>query len=92
VTGAVRLTGTIRCAPDEAERLRAAIPEHVALTRAEPGCVAFDIRATPDPCAFEVSERFRDAAAFEAHQARTRASAWWLITGHMPRDFEITRE
>jgi quinol monooxygenase YgiN len=92
MTGNVRLTGTIRCAADEVKRLRAAIPEHVALSRAEPGCLAFDIRATADPCAYEVSERFVDQPAFEAHQARTRASAWWRETCHMPRDFEITRE
>ncbi len=91
VTGEVALTGTIRCSPDEAESLRAAIPAHVALTRAEPGCLAFDIRPTADPCIFAVSERFRDEAAFQAHQARTRASDWWRITSHMPRDFEITR-
>ena len=92
VSGIVRLTGTIRCATDETETLRAAIPAHVALSRAEPGCLAFDIRPTSDPCVFEVSERFCDDAAFQAHQARTRASAWWRITGHMQRDFEVTHE
>ena len=92
VTGAVCLTGTIRCAPDETELLRAAIADHVELSRAEPGCLAFDIRATADPCVYEVSEGFRDEAAFAAHQARTRASPWWRITRQMPRDFEITRE
>ena len=92
MTGAVRLTGTFRCAPEETASLCAAIPGHVALSRAEPGCLAFDIRQTADPCVFEVSERFCDEAAFAAHQARTRASAWWTITGRMPRDFEITRE
>jgi hypothetical protein len=39
-----------------------------------------------------VSERFRDEAAFAAHQARTRASAWWQITSHMARDFATARE
>lgn len=92
VTGEVRLAGTIRCATDETESLRAAIPDHVARSRAEPGCLAFDIRATADPCIYEVTERFRDQAAFDAHQMRTRASAWWGVTGHMDRDFEITHE
>jgi quinol monooxygenase YgiN len=92
MTGAVGLTGTIRCAPSEVESLRAAIAEHVRLSRAEPGCLAFKISDTPDPCAFAVSERFRDDAAFAAHQVRTRASTWWQITGHMPRDFETARE
>ena len=92
VTGVVRLTGAIRCAPEEVEGLRAALPDHVSLSRAEPGCLAFDIRATADPCVYEVSEGLRDEAAFEAHQARARTSAWWRITGHMPRAFEITRE
>lgn len=91
VTGVIRLTGTIRCAPDEARALAGAVPAHVALTRAEPGCLSFDIRPTADPCVYDVDETFRDRAAFEAHQARTRSSAWWEVTSRMTRDFEIAQ-
>ena len=79
------------CAPHEIDAVLAALADHARLSRAEEGCLAFDLRqAADDPCSFDVSERFVDRAAFEHHQARTRASAWWRVTGHMARAFEMT--
>lgn len=89
--GVIRLIGTLRCAPDEADTVRAALPRHLHLTRAEPGCLAFDVTETA-PGVFSVSERFADRAAFEAHQVRTRASDWWRATRHMTRDFRLAEE
>ena len=67
-----------------------AVAEHVRLSRTEPGCIEFEIRqSADDPCRFLVAERFENRAAFEAHTTRTRASAWWGKTRHMPRDFVI---
>jgi quinol monooxygenase YgiN len=37
-----------------------------------------------------VDETFLDRAAFEAHQARTRASAWYAATAAIPREFRQT--
>ena len=85
----VILTGTLTCAEDDADRVRAALPEHIRLSRAEPGCLRFDVVET-EPGLFTVSEEFTDQAAFEAHQARTRASAWWTATGHIPRNFKVS--
>ena len=87
----IRLTGTLLCAPHEADTVRAALPRHLRLTRAEPGCMAFDVTETA-PCVFSVSKCFADRAAFEAHQARTRASDWWQATRHMTRDFSLAEE
>lgn len=89
--GVIRLTGTLTCAPAEAETVRAALPEHIRLSRAEPGCLAFDVTETA-PGEFSVSERFVDRSAFDAHQTRTRASDWWRVTAYMPRHFEISEE
>jgi quinol monooxygenase YgiN len=91
VARVIRLTGTMSCAPDEAATVRDALPDHVRLTRQEPGCLSFDIAETA-PGVFSVSERFADRAAFDAHQARTRASEWWQVTGHMARDFAVDGE
>ena len=87
----VILTGTLRCDPGEAATVRDALPEHIRLTRAEPGCEEFNVIETA-PGVFEVSERFVDQAAFDAHQTRTRGSDWWRLTAHMPRDFDIRRD
>ena len=85
----IRLTGVLICSTEETETVRAALPEHLRLTRAEPGCLAFDVTGTA-PGIFSVAERFSDRAAFAAHQARTRTSGWWRITGHMARDFSLS--
>ena len=87
----VTLEGYLRCATeDEAARVRAALPEHVRLTRAEPGCLRFDVTPTDDPLVWAVSEAFTDAAAFEAHQARASASAWAHATKGIARDYQTT--
>jgi quinol monooxygenase YgiN len=86
----IRLTGRLICmTEDERAAVAAHLAAHVALTRAEPGCLAFDIGATDDPLVFEVNESFRDRAAFDAHQARTRASVWFAATRGILRDFRV---
>ena len=89
--GSVRLSGCLVCADaGEAAAVRRHLAEHVRLSRAEPGCLAFDVAETGDPLVWRVEEAFRDRAAFDAHQARTRASLWWAATRGIARDFRIT--
>lgn len=86
----VTLTGELRCADAaERERVRTHLPAHVALTRAEPGCLAFDVDPTDDPFVWRVSERFVDEAAFDAHQRRVAASTWGAETAGIERRYEI---
>ncbi|MGR3272609.1 antibiotic biosynthesis monooxygenase [Thalassococcus profundi] len=84
----VTLTGTLTCPPERVEDLRAALPDHIRLTRAEPGCEAFDVTETRTGV-FSVSERFADRAAFDAHQARAARSPWAEITRGLPRDYTV---
>lgn len=89
--GAVELTGRLICAdPDEAAAVRRHLPEHVALTRAEPGCLRFAVEPTEDPLVWSVAERFVDRAAFDAHQARVRSSPWFEATSGITRDYVVT--
>ncbi len=83
------LSGTLTCEADDVRIVRDALPEHIRLSRAEPGCLRFDVVETA-PGVFSVSEEFVDQAAFDAHQTRTRASAWWTATAHIPRDFKVS--
>lgn len=62
---------------------------HEAATRAEAGCISFRIDDTDDPMIFDVTESFRDRAAFDAHQSRTRDSAWFAATRGILRDFRV---
>lgn len=87
----IRLTGRLICADaDQAGIVRAHLPEHIRLTRAEPGCLSFDVTPTADPLVWQVAELFTDRAAFDAHQTRTRASDWWRATAAIPREFQIS--
>lgn len=93
MTGNIVINGTIICTPDDIEMVVEHVAEHVRLTQLEPGCIMFDItQSDDDPCVFNVSERFVDQAAFDAHSARTRASVWWEKSKHIPRDMNIITE
>ena len=90
----IHLTGKLICA-DEAQAgiVRTYLPEHIRLTRAEPGCLKFEVfRSQSDPVRFAVSEVFRDRDAFDAHQARAAATIWARGTAGIPRDYTISED
>jgi len=90
----VTLSGFLLCRTlEEADRVAALLPEHTRLSRAEPGCLRFEVwRSQSDPCRFAVSECFRDRAAFEAHRARAETTVWARATRGIPRDYVIAEE
>lgn len=85
----VTLTGHITVPPERLAEIRAALPTHIDLTRAEPGCLSFEVTET-QPGHFDVAERFVDAEAFRAHQERVKTSDWGRISAGIPRDYQIT--
>ncbi|MFZ5963766.1 putative quinol monooxygenase [Thalassococcus sp. BH17M4-6] len=85
----IHLTGTLTCPTDRLDAVRAALPDHIRLTRAEPGCESFEVTETA-PGIFAVSERFTDRAAFDAHQARAAESPWGQITAGLARAYKIS--
>ena len=86
----IRLRGHMIClTTEESAAVRWHLAQHMALTRAEAGCISFDVTATDDPLVFEVMECFRTRADFDAHQTRTRASPWFEATRHILRDYRI---
>lgn len=86
----IRLSGRLVCLTGE-ERSAVLLhrPAHIQATLAEAGCLSFTIDDTDDPLIFDVRESFRDRAAFDAHQSRTRESAWFAATRHILRDFRV---
>lgn len=87
----VTLEGYIQVPEDRLDDVRTALVEHIKLTRAEPGCLRFEVVASQTKMGrFDVSEEFLDKAAFEAHQARVKSSDWGRITQGIPRDYEIS--
>lgn len=86
----IRVTGSLTCATaEEAAVVRRLLPDHIRLSRAEPGCLSFDVTPTDNPQVWRLDESFVDRAAFEAHQHRTKASDWFKATAALERDFQI---
>ena len=91
--GTVTLTGYIDVPPDRMDDIQAALPAHISLTRAEPGCLSFDVSPCPEVKGrFLVSEAFVDQQAFDAHQIRARASDWAKVSDGIAREYSISVE
>lgn len=87
--GNVRLTGTITIPLARQAALVPLLDEHIALTRAEPGCITFEVTQDPDtPEVFHVSELFTDEPAFAAHQANGAARPWGPASADLSRNFQ----
>ncbi len=67
---AVTLAVTWRARPGSEEEVAGILRTMVGLTNQEPGCLHYSAhRSTEDPVEFFLFEQYRDAAAFDAHQA-----------------------
>lgn len=87
----VALRGRLICADAaEAELVVRYLPRHIELSRAEPGCVSFDVDRTDDALVWSVAELFSDRDTFDAHQARVRSSEWGRATAAITRDYVVT--
>lgn len=87
----VTLQGYIQVPEADHEAVAAALPEHITLTRQEPGCVSFEVTADEaHPGRYVVNEVFASPQAFRAHQHRVNGSPWWEITRNVARHYTIT--
>jgi quinol monooxygenase YgiN len=90
---AVRLSGKLICASrEEAALVATHLPEHIRLTRLEPGCVSFEVAQIDDSMVWRVEELFADRPAFEAHQDRAKSSIWGAATKAIRREFQISTD
>ncbi len=88
----VHVSGHLICKnKSEVELIRMYLPQHRALTQAEPGCLLFEVEETEHPLIWRVNESFMDQKALEAHQARLKHSIWGEKTKEIARDYDITR-
>lgn len=85
----IALTGRLIC-NDTAQMMTALslLPDHVEASRAEPGCLRFDLWQDDDPMIWHLAELFVDADAFAAHQARLADSAWGRDSTAITRDYQ----
>lgn len=87
----VRLTGRLICqSSEECALVARLLPEHISLTRAERGCLLFEVTQSSDPLIWHVEERFSDKRAFRQHQKRAATSDWGRMTAEITRDYTVS--
>jgi len=88
--GPVRLAGQLICVNDQQALVVAAhLPAHIKSTRAELGCISFDVTETANPLIWDVAELFADETVFGAHQERVAGSEWGRATAGFERRYSI---
>lgn len=86
----IYLDGHIDVPQERLEAVSAALPIHIALTRAGAGCLSFNVTPCTEVAGrFLVSEAFANQASFDVHQERTKASDWFQVAAGIPREYKI---
>lgn len=86
----VFLTGQLICRDkDEVAIVVQHLPLHMELTRAEEGCISFEVQPTQRSGEWQVEEKFQDADAFRAHQKRVAESQWGRMTAGIERRYTV---
>ncbi|MGB3614097.1 MAG: antibiotic biosynthesis monooxygenase [Elainellaceae cyanobacterium] len=89
----VTLSGFIVVPESDIETVRSELPNHIKLTREEPGCISFNVQQSDsEPARFDVIEEFESREAFEHHQRRVKASLWGDVTINVERHYEVREE
>ncbi len=86
----IRLTGHIDVPEHDRAAVATALPEHIRLSRAEPGCLSFEV--TQDeavPGRWQVRELFSTRATFDAHHARVASSDWGRVAHSAERHYTV---
>ncbi|MGB0960219.1 MAG: putative quinol monooxygenase [Halocynthiibacter sp.] len=87
----IHLNGHVDVPEDRLKTVLAALPEHIRLSRAEDGCIFFNVdQDAQNPLRLLVSEAFTDRPSFDAHQTRASSSHWAEVTEGLPRHYTIT--
>lgn len=90
MTNQIVLTGYIDIPLEEIDLVAAALEVHKKLTRAEPGCLKFNVRPDKELLGrYSIYEKFASQDAFDAHLARVQASDWGRISINVEHHFEI---
>lgn len=86
----VTLSGYIVVMGSELASVRDALPIHIETTRAEQGCIVFNVEEhATETGRFEVYEEFKTSDAFRYHQKRVRESDWGVVTKNVARHYTV---
>lgn len=89
--GKVVLSGYVIAPKNDLVAIIAALPEHIRLTRDEPGCIIFRVEQNAaNPLRFNVYEEFIDRAAFDTHQKRIVGTSWAKASMNLSKYYDIS--
>ena len=84
------LSGYVSVPEVDLEGVRRALPGHISATRAESGCIVFEVKESElESGRFDVYEEFELMAAFETHQKRIKDSEWGTVSMGATRHYTI---
>lgn len=87
----ITVNGYIEIPDEDFDALLAALPKHVEATKAEEGCIEFEvIQDKGYPNRFNVFEIFIDRESFDYHQERTAGSQWAVASANVVRHYNVT--
>jgi len=87
----VILQGYIIVPDDDLDTITAALVGHIELTRAEQGCLLFNVTVDDkNQNKFNVHEEFVNQSAFDKHQLRVKQSNWGGVTTQVERHYHIS--
>jgi len=86
----ITLSGHIEVPADEIGKIKEALLEHTSKTKAENGCLVFEVTEDVNELGrFTVYEEFDSRKSFEMHQERVKESHWGAITKNVVRHYKI---
>jgi quinol monooxygenase YgiN len=89
--GKVILEGYIVVSESDLINLKEHLDEHIKLTRAENGCIVFNVeQRNGKELIFDVYEEFSDKEAYYFHQERLKASPWYKATRKVERHYDVS--
>jgi quinol monooxygenase YgiN len=89
--GKVILEGYIVVSESDLINLKEHLDEHIKLTRAENGCIVFNVeQRNGKELIFDVYEEFSDKEAYYFHQERLKASPWYKATRKVEKHYDVS--
>jgi quinol monooxygenase YgiN len=86
------LKGYVIVSSEDLDAVQKALPDHIEKTRAETGCLMFDVvQDQKNKNRFNVHEEFVDKASFSAHQDRVRNSNWGVVSANIEKHYHINQ-
>jgi quinol monooxygenase YgiN len=88
----VILKGYVIVADDDLDAINKALPAHIVNTRAEDGCLLFNVtQDVNQKNRFNVHEEFKNKESFLNHQDRVKHSEWGNVSANLEKHYHINQ-